>query len=235
MPRFWKHRRFQFSLRSALVATVAFAGFLSLACSTGFLEASGTAAALTLMALAIRCQRGGKFILLRVAAGMLALGVLWFVALDWSWFVEDCEYCRSCWDIAQYRVYRIPVCETTIPHQTAIARIAEDLGVPCPHKLRRWHRYRLWGLLYCARPAIHGTVRLDDDDGYDERMAEVVRSMARSDPDLPEEYRRRVLLEFDKAYWRRFCQKLDSLRNADRGTGRQSGNHLPSSPNAEAE
>jgi hypothetical protein len=194
-----------------LVATVAVAAFLSLACSTGYVEASGTAVAIGMMGLAIRWPRRGRLILLRAAVGMLALGVLWFVAVDRSLFVENCGCCHTSWYISQYRVYGVPIREETITYQTTFARIAEDLGVPCPHELRRWHKYRFWGLLHCASPAISGTLRLDGPDWYDERKAQVVRLMARSDPDSAEEYRQRVLLNFDQPYWRRFLPDVGIL------------------------
>lgn len=208
-----RHGRFQYSVRTALLAVSAVAAVLALGRMAGYFVACGTAVAVVILIGALRSHRRGPFLLLRALAGVLALAAMWFLTVDGSWFVEDCDYCHMGWDVMQYRVCGVVIHERRLPSETIMAKIAEDLGVPCPHKVRRWHKYRFWGLVYPACPAISGIYRIGDDrEWYDERAAELVRLMGRENPDLAREYRQKVLLDFDGAYWQRFLCELEAMR-----------------------
>ena len=141
-------RRFQYSLRAMLVFTTIVAAYFSMGTSIGYVEASGTLISLMLIVVAWRWHRAGAWLFVRGAIAVAAAGILWMVAVDWSWFVEGCEDCWLSRDILQVRVYRMPIYET-ISEYGALYRIANDLGVPCLHEhSRRWHKYRYWGLIY---------------------------------------------------------------------------------------
>ena len=144
-------------------------------------------------------------------AGLLVLGVstLWFLGVDRSWYVERCEDCGSEVDILQYRVFSVPISETRIKDTCIKEMIADDLGVPCPHKsIHRWHKERWWGLCFCAMPCHQGMLRMGMGPDEQARVRAQAKQLAARDPELAEQFRRRVLIEHDQQYWRRFLQTL---------------------------
>ncbi len=149
--------------------------------------------------------------LLQFAAVLIALLALWFLCVDRSWFVEQCLDCGYLRSVVQYRVFAIPVDERSQEYDSALQRIAHDLGVPCPHRrYPRTHWQRLWGLCYCAQPCITGTAGLTGGEWYDDEVAALVKAMASADPTLANEFRRRALYERDREYLRDF---FDTLRH----------------------
>ncbi|MHB1034816.1 MAG: hypothetical protein ACYC35_11105 [Pirellulales bacterium] len=83
-----------------------------------------------------------------------------------------------------------------------MSRIASDLGVPCQHKLSEGQMQRYRGLFWYVHPSFEGTFSIyAGEEWYDERAESIVQSMARSRPQLPREFYRKVLLEHDWAYW----------------------------------
>jgi len=146
-----------------------------------------------------------------LAAALVALTVLWFLAVDWSWFVDDCPSCGLGRDVAQYRVFGIPVHERAREYHTPLELVARDLGVACSHpEMTRWHKHRWWGLCICAYPRINGINGLTSDASwYDETVAAKVRQLGRANPSLGNEFARRALEERDMDYWKAFVEQLE--------------------------
>ena len=128
-------------------------------------------------------------------ACLLLLGGLWFVAVDWSWFVHDCPDCGYEKDVAQYRVFTIPVHESIRESQSIIQQVATDLGVSCKHlNTKSWHKHRWWGLCFCKSPCINGTYRLSGgESSYNQSDSHKVATLAANDPAIATEFSRRVL------------------------------------------
>jgi hypothetical protein len=135
----------------------------------------------------------------RIAVFIIALVAIWVLGVDWSWFVYNCPDCGYGKDIAQYRLFTIPVQETTRDFPTIAQRVADDLGVPCSHKnSTTWHKHRWWGLLVCYAPCINGTLRLiNDDSWYDQEASGKVAALAEKDSSLRIEFVRKVFEKHD--------------------------------------
>jgi hypothetical protein len=129
-----------------------------------------------------------------LVAGVLSLCVIWFVAVDWSWFVHDCPDCGHGEDVTQYRVLTVPIHETVYEFPSPMQQIATALGVPCEHpNMESWHKHRRWGLIYCKSPCINGLHRLTGTQTwYDHNASAKVVALAESDPSLKAEFAHRV-------------------------------------------
>jgi hypothetical protein len=152
-----------------------------------------------------------------VASSVALLPVLWFLLVDWSWFEESCPDCLYARSVFQYRVGTVVVNERTAEHHSLIERVAEALGTPCRHpSLCRWHKHRWWGLCFCAHPCSNGTSQLAVDENLvlgDEFLAHLGRR-AGGDPQLADEFRRRVLQQHDWPFWHELLSK-ESLNDAN--------------------
>jgi hypothetical protein len=144
------------------------------------------------------------------AFSLVALAAAWFLAVDWSWFVEECPDCGYGADVSEYRFLGIPLSETRRSCPTVIQRVSADLGVPCSHPgLRRWHKHRWWGLCICGAPCINGIYRIvGDDSWYDDAVRARVRAMSAESPSLGEEFWERVIRGHDWDYLLEFVGKL---------------------------
>jgi len=142
----------------------------------------------------------------------LVLVLVWFLGVDRSWFVETCGDCYSSRDVIQYRFLTVPFSERVVEQESPISRVARDLGVPCPHRnLTRWQKERWWGLLFCCCPCKSGITSLTWDERlYDERTIAIIKSLVKSNPELPEEFYRRILVEHDLKYWEQFKEQVFS-------------------------
>ena len=90
--------------------------------------------------------------------------VVWFLAVDESWFVDTCPECRWSADVLQIRVIGVPIRERRVSFDSLIYLISQDLDIPCHHgQLSRFHRRRWWGLIICYAPCYTGTVGIVDD------------------------------------------------------------------------
>ena len=146
--------------------------------------------------------------LVLLSAGVV---VLWFVSVEKLCFIEDCGDCMNMWDVVQYRVFSIVIDESKSEHGPNLLKtIAEDLGVPCPHKnLNQSNKIQYWGLCFRTRPGQHGAITAGGDiSWYDAEMAAKVKEMAAADANFAEEFRQRVIFEHDWAYWKEFVQNL---------------------------
>ncbi|NNJ27685.1 hypothetical protein [Alienimonas chondri] len=166
-----------------------------------------------------RWVRGG--ILAAFAAG------LWMVAVDWSWFMEDCPDCGLHRDVVQYRVFAVPIQERFIDEEYLLQKVARDLGVPCLHprmSASRFHKHRWWGLIYCAAPCWNGTWYLaSESDWYGPNESARVFALAKEEPALPAEFSRRLLqdvqywdLPGDREFFRSVLDRAD-VRSPDAG------------------
>jgi hypothetical protein len=150
-----------------------------------------------------------------IASGLAAVAIAtWFLAVDFSWFVESCPDCLCDRSALEWRVLGYPVRQSIVTEPNLIEQVATDLGVPCSHpSLQRWHKHRWWGLCICACPCHNGIVGLTGDpDWYDPRLSSKVRGLTASEPGLPQEFRQRVLIEHDKQYWLAFRDRLRALK-----------------------
>jgi hypothetical protein len=127
---------------------------------------------------------------------------LWFVSVEWDWSFEDCPNCHNSRRIFEYRLFSIVVRREVgeWDHPTMIEMVAADLGIPCSHgrAFRGWHQ-RLSGLCLCVE---HGGMRLYDPPWYPTCAQAAVRSWLAKDPSFAQTFRKRVLEDFDRLYWR---------------------------------
>ena len=202
---------------SCLLPAVLFAPVLLLFGLTVGWEVGVAAVAVILMTSAgVWCLRRRRFVAASVILSLLGLAAFWMLFVDFSWFVEGCQDCFLYQDVFQYRVFGIPVYEWTRPADATFARVAEDLGHPCPHRFERWHKTRWWGLIYRRWPNINGITRIgggEREDGvatwYDDRAAAIVQAAGRASPGLGEEFFRRACLDQDWCY---LCKFMDAIR-----------------------
>jgi hypothetical protein len=200
---------FQLSIRGLFAVLTAAAVCALVLRQCGWIESLGVGAALVLAGLVIRLRGREHSPMLRVGCGVLAGLILWVVGVDFSRFREGCDYCHSHWDLAEYRVFGCVVHTWKgANHSPTLSRIADDLGAPCPHEVTRWHKWRLWGIVFYASPFHNGTCCISDGGWYDERQRAVVRSLAQQYPDLGPEFRERVLLNRDYAFLQKFYANL---------------------------
>lgn len=154
-----------------------------------------------------------KAVLLHVRSGIRcgAGALLWIVALDLYWFMEECKDYLRYRDVWQVRVYGIPLYEWSREYGV-LHKIASDLGSPCAHlNPSRTHAQRMWGLVYPC-PGNPGMRLVGDDDWYDEPLAQVVRAKAQSSPTLPDDFRREILVQHNWQYIRPFLAELRQSR-----------------------
>lgn len=137
-----------------------------------------------------------------IAAAIIVDVALWFLCVDWSWFIHDCPDCGYSKDIGQYRLFTIPVHETTREFATITQRVAEDLGVPCTHKnVTIWHKHRWWGLVICGAPCANGVCHLTGDDSwYDQNASAKVAALGANDNAIKDDFVQNVLGKHDFDY-----------------------------------
>ncbi|MEQ9410853.1 MAG: hypothetical protein RIK87_24285 [Fuerstiella sp.] len=141
---------------------------------------------------------------LKRAAFIIALGVLWFIAVDWSWFVHDCPDCGHGEDTAEYRVFSATIHKTNYEYPSVLQQVATDLGTPCTHpNMETWHKQRRWGLLCCKWPCINGIHRLTGrTTWYDQSAATKISALTDREPTLYDEYKDRVFKQHDFKFLR---------------------------------
>lgn len=203
----------QFKLRSLLVAFAGFAIFLAVAQSAGYLVTAGVVVAAAMILWAWHSQLQGVLIFLRVCVGLLGIGAVWMLAVDWSVFVDECPDCRAGAFVDQYRVFGYPV-HTVADHPTSIFEQAlSDFERPCMHPdYDRWHKHRWWGLVWCRCPCWNGTlgVMFGPDDRYTQAISTRARGLARTRPDFADEMHQRIVEQHDLVYfWEAFM--LDEM------------------------
>jgi hypothetical protein len=139
-----------------------------------------------------------------IAVSVVALLSLWFFGVDRSWYVHTCPDCAYGKDVLQYRIFTIPIHETTHESLTITQRVAADLGVQCEHDdLTSWHKHRWWGLLVCRSPCINGTYRLiTDDSWYDSNASAKVAALAAADNSIADDFARIVLVNHNLSFLR---------------------------------
>jgi hypothetical protein len=141
---------------------------------------------------------------------LLLVAICWFLAVDASLFIETCRDCFFYREDLQFRLFTFPIFKKEFVQLSSILMVARDLGVACEHpNLKRWHKTRVWGLIFRGFPCINGTTFLAwDPKSYDERVADRLKYLVESDPQLPQEFQQRVLIEHDIEYWHRLRENL---------------------------
>jgi len=207
---------------------------LSLGLTIGWEVALAALAVILIACAGIWCLRRRHFVVGSVILSILGLAVFWMVFVDFSWFVESCEDCHLYHDVFQYRILGIPVHERIRPGGATIARVAEDLGHPCPHRFQRWHKVRWRGLFYPRWPNIQGITRLsghEREDGvgtwYDDRAAAIVRAAGRASPGLGDEFFRRACLDQDWCYLWKFMDAIRTCATAGSPSSENSSKNKP--------
>jgi hypothetical protein len=188
--------------------------------SAGLWTAIGTATAIIAMAWAILSAKRGPRWIVRSLVCTLALTAIWFLAVDWSWFVEDCPDCMTSRDIGVYRVFGIPISTTTDYYRTVFDLTLADLGVPCTHKdADRWHKHRWWGLVVCRCPCINGIDGLIGNDEIPQRViSATMQELARGDPTFAVTLHDRVVDDHDyEFFWRAFKRASTENRSGTQG------------------
>lgn len=135
------------------------------------------------------------------------LGILWFLFVDFSWFVEECPECHWVADVFEYRIcgHSTSTSERVLGESWTYF-VTVDLGVPCTHPRKtRWHKHRYWGLCYCAAPCINGLHGLSGDD-YSV-VSPRVRAWRGLDPELGHRFRE-ALVRGDDAFRQEFFRRL---------------------------
>ena len=134
---------------------------------------------------------------------------LWFVLVDWSWFVETCPLCGYSRDVAQYRFAGVALCTSTRESHYLREKVARELGTPCSHgDMTSWHKHRWWGLCYCAGPCINGICGIAEEPEQDELILARVRKKVQADPGIRQQFQQRFIEDHDLAYWRDFLTSL---------------------------
>jgi hypothetical protein len=152
---------------------------------------------------------------LLIASGVAMVAIAaWFLAIDFSWFVERCPDCLCDRSAIEWRVLGFPVRKSLVAEPNLIEQVAADLGVTCSHpSLERWHKHRWWGLCICAYPCHNGITGLTGDPSwYDSQLSLKVRELVAAEPGLPQEFRQRVLIDHDREYWLAFRDRLTELK-----------------------
>lgn len=202
----------RFSLRNLLAFTAAVALFFSIACTVGYIEATGALVAIGLLTWSIRMTAR----VWRFHARIVGIAVLWMTAVDLSWYVERCQYCWLDCDVIHARVYSVSLFEFKwAEHGRVLRDIAKDLGKPCPHRFERTHMTRCWGMFLPARPYFRGTVRLYFDEPpcwYDDKTTRILQERAEASPKVAEEFYARAILGEDRVYIRKFTRELAEER-----------------------
>lgn len=151
-----------------------------------------------------------------IAGSVLVTAVaVWFLCVDWSWFLGHCPHCMCVKHVLQYRVFGIPVHERTLEEETVIQWMATDLGGACQHpELDVFHKHRWWGLCYCAAPCVNGLWNLGselrEESWYDEAAVKRLRALAERDPHFATEFHQRVIRDHDWDYFRAISNQIIS-------------------------
>lgn len=193
----------QFSIRSLFVMILVAAVYLGIAQTAGYIVAAGIFFAIILLVWSVVWHRRGALIYLRLGSAVFASIAIWFLAVDWSWFVADCPDCGHCADVAQYRVLGMPVRTQVRDYPSISQLILDDLGVPCKHgNCEPWHKYRFSGLVCLTYPRIHRVALADDPEDYSDAMAAKVGRLGAENPELAAELYDTVIRKHDhRTFW----------------------------------
>jgi len=202
-------------LRSLFAATTACALCALVYRLTGGFETVVVAFAIVVCAVCVGKWKYRLYWLRGILMAACAAAV-WMVGVDYSEFREGCEHCGSHWSVGEARVFHQAIWTRKSPDHFPIWKmIAEDLGAPCPHHYERWHKIRLWGLIWPGPPWQNGTCCLSSKDSqtwYEEVGRTRVKALAASDPEVAAEFRQRALQEQDLTYLRSFLTRIHSLK-----------------------
>ena len=187
----------QFSIRSLFVTIFVAAVFLGIAQTAGYVVAAGIFVAISILVWAIVWRRRGALIYLRIGSAVFALVAIWFLAVDWSWFVADCQDCGYIESIHHYRVLGMPVRTQVQDFPSKTQLILDDLGVPCMHGNCELLHFRASGLVLPTWPGISDMLLVNNTDDYTDAMAEKVRRLGAEDPELAAQLHDIVIRQHD--------------------------------------
>lgn len=212
----------------ALVAAAALCALAARNC--GRLAAVGIGAAAFCGWLAHRRVRNRWLRAARIILVPAAVVLFWFAAVDRQFSLVRCRRCDSHHFTFQYRIVGIPLATTRHnEHGDLLAKIARDLGKPCDHDYRQRPLVRRWGLLLPERQAFGTTCCLGVGPDYAANVRPKVLALARSHPEVAQEFHRRVLLNQDYQYLRELCARLRRQEVQTPATPAEDRNSLPGS------
>ena len=194
----------RFSIKTLLAVVTACCVAFAAMHVAGFWVAIGVLMSALLLRWAIVSPRKGYYVVLRFTSGLLSLVVIWFLAVEWSWFVWECPDCLSNKEICEYRVLGLTISGKTHDYTSTHGIVLSDLGVPCPHaNAASWHKHRLWGLVFCICPCWNGTLGLSSDNSwYSNSVRRSILERGRSDPSFADEvYRQTVTRNNFRFLW----------------------------------
>lgn len=200
----------QFGLKTLVFSVCFMAAFFALMRATGLVATGMLLVAVALIAVAVRA--GKLYVMARITMALVALPLLWFAGVDWTWTQVHCNSCLLHRDILRYRILGCCVHEEVRDLKSWLGKAADDLGVPCTHPdTWTWYKHRFWGLVICGLPCENGTCCLSDNlDWYDEKTSQVVKSWADTDPTIAEEFVQHGLNErdIDKEFIGNFLRRI---------------------------
>ena len=164
----------------------------------------------------MKISRKQKVTLASLACLAILFG-LWCVCVKRVTREHYCEHCLYEKIVEDYEFLSFSVLGgRERESETAIQRIAADLGAPCPHSdMVPYDVIRLHGLLFEQRMLPGYTYLYVDPEWYNDEYRAVIAEMRRENPELGVKFRIRVIYEHDKEYWIRFVTDLKN-RAAER-------------------
>lgn len=139
---------------------------------------------------------------------------IWFAGIETSAYYEGCSYCDSRRIAVETRAFGVLVASRFHSHRESFqARIAEDLGAPCPHCFLRELLGRRRGLVL---PTIRKNIPLTllpvpVPDWYRKNAPMIIAELKRRNPALPDEFQRKALLTKDEEYLRGLIESMHQL------------------------
>ncbi len=222
----------RFRLKTLFFFVSACAAYLAASQSAGYFVTAGCAASAGALFWATLSSLRGLQLATRIVAGSAALAALWFLAVDWSWFVWRCDDCGLLRETYQYRVLGRSVSSEQWEGNRLTSWALSDLGVPCLHRdSHEWHKHRWWGLGYCAGPCWNGThALLGDDSRYSEAVSLRATELGRSEPDFAREVYRKRIVERDAGFfWDVFMADVIALGALDSGAAHEARSWMAAS------
>jgi len=161
----------------------------------------------------VKISQRGRRIVFGCAATLILISFLWFIGITESAYYEVCTRCDSRRITVETRGFGVLI--STRFHserETFDARIANDLGVPCPHSFVRALVARWRGLLLpTVDQNLPSRLFYDTPKWYKKNASAIVAGLKSKNPALPQEFRERVLLKRDYEYLRQLIRSMQQF------------------------
>jgi hypothetical protein len=136
------------------------------------------------------------------------LVVAWFLAIETTVYREACPACFNARCVRECRAFSRVIRRDVRPWNLPTLRelIAADLGTSCRHS--KPARMRVQSRIGLCLVSDGGFMWLYDRPVYPPCARAAVRAWLAEDPNLPATFRKRVLEENDRVYWRAFVDRI---------------------------